>query len=444
MSARDAAQGGSAAVTIITCRAPCSSSFEVALHDPLFTCRRGTSLSPRTFAMLQGDGSGLLLSDTHGEYRAAWEFATARAVEGSLWVFEQGRPWSSPFCWRIDDAHWALADAKLPLHATEKGGSDGPTFGWCRLGECRVAPGRHRLEVMIRERSNDGPLRVWFDRFVLADNGGTPGQGPPYHMEREQVTPNTVWLWDHHAPGRWVDDFRPRLDPYLVDTSGDSGVVLVVPGGGYVGRAPHEQHPVALKFNELGINALVLQYRVSPHRWPLPQMDGARAVRVVRRNARQWGISPNKIAVCGFSAGGHIAAMLGVHGDNPLFDGGSDLSSISCIPNALVLSYALLDCDWRLAVLFGEEYSAADAAMADATAQVHAHTPPTFLWHTAQDTGVPAVSNTLPFAMALARYGVPYELHVYPHGEHGLGVGTTPPVSGWTGECCRWLRGMGW
>ncbi|MDQ1255456.1 MAG: hypothetical protein QG656_47, partial [Candidatus Hydrogenedentes bacterium] len=158
----------------------------------------------------------------------------------------------------------------------------------------------------------------------------------------EQPTDRSIFLWpEGKAPAQAADnDFRPWLEPYLVETGEPRGAVIVCPGGGYSGRAGHEGSPIAQMYNEAGLNAFVLQYRVSPNRHPAPISDAARAVRIVRERAAEWNVKPDHIAILGFSAGGHLTASLGVHFADVKYDG--DDSAVSCRPDALVLCYAVI------------------------------------------------------------------------------------------------------
>ena len=254
-------------------------------------------------------------------------------------------------------------------------------------------------------------------------------------------------LWPERPPQAAAGDaFEPFLEPHLLPAGPARGLVLICPGGGYAMRAEHEGAPVARAFNAHGLHAAVVHYRVAPHRYPAPQLDLARALRLCRAHAPAWGIRPDRIAVCGFSAGGHLAASLGVmHARTELADGG-DLDQVSCRPDALVLGYAVISADRQhghqgsFDALLGPEADAAARADVSLELLVDGQTPPAFLWHTSDD---PAVSpaNSTAFADALACHGIPYELHVYPHGAHGLGLAPDlPRVGGWLDQAAAWLH----
>lgn len=254
-----------------------------------------------------------------------------------------------------------------------------------------------------------------------------------------------VPLWAAGAPGLDTADpaFVPTLTPYLLP--GATGCVIVCPGGGYASRAPHESGPVAEAFNARGFSAFVLDYRVAPYRFPYPLLDAQRAVRTVRARAGELALPPDRIAVLGFSAGGHLAATAGTH-----FDAGNDaaddpIERASSRPDALILCYPVISFgphghEGACLNLLGDE--PAPEAIEDLCneLQVTPETPPSFLWHTADDPGVP-VMNSLLFAEACAAEGVPFELHVYNSGAHGLGLAEeSPHVATWIDLAAEWLR----
>lgn len=258
---------------------------------------------------------------------------------------------------------------------------------------------------------------------------------------------NPVFLWSDQAPGSQGEspEDKPHLISYLVESATPAPAVIIFPGGGYAHRADHEGKPVAAWLNSLGISALVLNYRVAPYRHPCPLQDAQRAVRLARSRATDWGVDPQRLGVLGFSAGGHLAATLSTHFDQGVKTASDPVDRQSCRPDFAVLCYPVITLlgDHRHAGsmrnLLGESPNEATVRDLSAESQVSFDTPPTFLWHTADDAGVP-VENSLLYASALRRHEVPFALHIFPHGRHGLGLATgDPEVEAWTGLCGQWL-----
>jgi acetyl esterase/lipase len=257
-------------------------------------------------------------------------------------------------------------------------------------------------------------------------------------------------LWPEGAPlaAGEADEDRPAITPYLVEGKGNAAVV-VVPGGGYGMRAEHEGEPIARWLNTLGISAFVLRYRVAPYRYPAALLDAQRAIRTVRHDADAYGIDPRRVGLLGFSAGGHLTATAGTQYDRGRPDAADPIDRQSCRPDALVLCYAVITLKEPYAHLgsrdnlLGPDF---DPALRDSLCndeRVTDDTPQTFLWHTSDETPVP-VQNSLLFASALHKHNVPFDLHVYAKGQHGLGLALDHPYArGWTGACADWLRNIG-
>jgi len=259
-----------------------------------------------------------------------------------------------------------------------------------------------------------------------------------------------VWLWEETPPASVMDDgFRPWMELYPVQTDQPRGAVLVCPGGGYANRAPHEAEPIARRFNAAGLHAFVVHYRVAPHRYPAALLDAARALRLIRHHAGEWRVKPDKVAILGFSAGGHLAASVGVYFDEGDPHAEDPAQCPSCRPDALVLCYPVISSRefahlGSFRNLLGENPPQEMLDKLSLELHVGPRTPPTFLWHTVADAGVP-VENSLLFAQGLRRHGIPFEMHLYPEGRHGLGLAPEDPhVATWMELCCQWLAGMGW
>jgi acetyl esterase/lipase len=239
--------------------------------------------------------------------------------------------------------------------------------------------------------------------------------------------------------------FRPYLECYFAGGGEVRPALTIFPGGGYRFRAPHEAVDIAERFNRLGFHAFVVQYRVAPYRFPEPQRDALRAIRLIRSRAEYWKIDPDRIAVCGFSAGGHLAACTGTLFDGVNADAGDEIDAFSCRPDGLVLCYPVISFGE-----FGHRGSAENLLGPDwekhkdelsLQNRVSAETPPTFLWHTAPDAGVP-VENSFLFARAMRAKGRPWALHVFPDGPHGIGLAPdVPEAAVWPELAATFLRG---
>lgn len=259
-------------------------------------------------------------------------------------------------------------------------------------------------------------------------------------------TENRVLLWSTDVPGALGEgpEDNPGMSLYMVDSEKPTACVLICPGGGYVHRAAHEGEPVARWLNSIGVSAIVLDYRVAPYRHPYPLLDARRAMRLARLHASEWGIDPNRIGILGFSAGGHLAATLGTHSDCGFVNSSDPVERESCRPDLMILCYPVISFTsyqhkGSITNLLGPQPAASDISDLSNELRVTSDTPPTFLWHTANDAGV-AVENSLMFASALSRNNIPFELHVFPEGRHGLGLaGDDSYVGTWTGMCARFL-----
>ncbi len=253
-------------------------------------------------------------------------------------------------------------------------------------------------------------------------------------------------LWENTIPFGLADEFVPELVPYICE--GAKSAVVVCPGGAYEFRAPHEGGEIAKWFNSIGITAFVLEYRVAPNMHPAPLADAMRAVKYVRHNAEEYGIDKNKIAIMGFSAGGHLASSLSVHYDKDIYEPTDAVDEESCKPDATILCYPVIDMgeyrhDGSRRNLLGENPPLEIKELMSTYKQVTKDTPPAFLWHTSCDAAVP-VENSLMYANALSKVQVPFEMHIYPIGHHGLGLAPElSHVAHWNRSCYRWLRLLG-
>lgn len=260
------------------------------------------------------------------------------------------------------------------------------------------------------------------------------------------MQPIALWPQSRLTKHELAED-NPTLTPFLLGGAG-RGCVIVFPGGGYGARAEHERTPIARWFNSLGVNSFVLDYRVAPYRHPVPLQDALRAIRIVRARAEEFGVNPSQIGVLGFSAGGHLAASAATLFDKGDAQAADPIDRLSSRPDAAILCYPVISTgpyghEGSMNNLLGENPDPELLRLLSLESSVTADNPPTFLWHTSDDEAVP-VENSLMFAAALRAKKVPFALHVYPHGRHGLGLAKdTPEVSSWTDQCALWLRGIG-
>ena len=211
--------------------------------------------------------------------------------------------------------------------------------------------------------------------------------------------------------------------------------VVIFPGGGYDYTSDREAEPVANAYLAAGYSAFVVRYAVGADaKHPHPLLDAAAAIALLRARAEEFYIDPHKIAVCGFSAGGHLAAHLGTQWHLPLLRETLGGESADFRPDAMVLCYPVIsairgDHLYSFLNLTGPDPAQETLARLSCEESVDGRTPPAFLWHTANDTCVP-VENSLVMAGALAKAGVPVELHVFPNGLHGLSVCTYETAAG--------------
>ena len=269
-------------------------------------------------------------------------------------------------------------------------------------------------------------------------------------------TNDVIPLWPDGAPGSLGDrdTDKPSLTVYLPEPSRQTGAAVVIcPGGGYGGLAPHEGGDYAKFLNQQGIAGFVLKYRLGSagYRHPAMVNDAARAVRIVRSRAADWKLDPHRIGIMGSSAGGHLASTLLTHFDAGKADASDPVERASSRPDAGILCYAVISMgeythQGSKQNLLGKEPSADLVKNLSNELQVTSNTPPCFVWSTWEDTAVP-VENSLQFAAALRKSGVPTDLHVYEKGPHGIGLGSrewTPEKQHpWTRDLVFWLKTRG-
>lgn len=250
-------------------------------------------------------------------------------------------------------------------------------------------------------------------------------------------------LWNNGVDTE-IEYYPPA--PLYFNSEEQTKAVVIFPGGGYVWHAPHEGLGFANFLTAHGYHAFVVTYRVSPHRFPAPLLDARRAVRFARAHAAEYGFDPQKIAVMGSSAGGHLAALLSTYSAPLEGENTDEIDKLDFRPNAQILCYPVI-CSPNSGVahvgsyenLLGVTDADKEAAL-DPSLLADANTPPAFVWHTQTDEVVEVI-NSYRYGEALRRAGVLAELHVFPEGPHGMGVSLHDPhVGQWTNLLLHWLK----
>jgi len=268
----------------------------------------------------------------------------------------------------------------------------------------------------------------------------------------ESVVHDPIPLWPGvapHATGDGVND-TPTLTPYLPSGNPTGTAVVVCPGGGYGGLAmDHEGDAIGRWLNGHGIAAFVLTYRHAPkYQHPVPRMDVRRALQYVRANAGKWSLSPDRIGIMGFSAGGHLTGTAATQfaKGNPAAE--DPVSRVTSRPDFAIMVYPVVTLKPPFAHMGSRKNllgrNAPDTLVNGMSleTQVTAETPPVFLVHTSEDRAVPA-ENSVHFYLALREAGVPAELHIFEKGRHGLGLGDGMAFGAWPELCMTWLTGLG-
>ena len=249
-----------------------------------------------------------------------------------------------------------------------------------------------------------------------------------------------IYLWKEDAPYTQFSTLQaqPSVTEYAVP--GSRGAVVVVPGGGYCMKADHEGAPIAEMLNQAGVSAYVLDYRVKPCHMLAPLADAKRAIRLVRSMGYE------KVAILGFSAGGHLTCTAATLYDAGDPDAADPLERLSSRPDAFIPCYAVVSFGafthrGSRESLLGQENADNWELVRKFSNELHItpDTPEAFIWHTAADQAVP-VENSLNLALALSAQGVPYEMHIFPQGRHGLGLAEEfEDVKQWVPLLQKWL-----
>jgi len=256
----------------------------------------------------------------------------------------------------------------------------------------------------------------------------------------------TKQLWDE-TPGMCEE--IPTITEYLPKDKKSDIAIIIFPGGGYGMRAGYEGKDYAEFLAENGHTAFVVDYRVAPHKFPLPLLDARRAIRTVRHNADKYRIDKNKIAVMGSSAGGHLAALCSTYFEPIEFENVDEIDKEDFIPNYQILCYPVISLFGKAITHFGSGMNLLGELLPEKCEELSPHlivspkTPPAFIWHTFADGGV-NVKNSLMYAQSLKDYDVPTEMHIFPDGRHGLGLALEKDkisrhVRAWSIMLLKWL-----
>jgi acetyl esterase/lipase len=252
------------------------------------------------------------------------------------------------------------------------------------------------------------------------------------------------------------DTTAPFIDYYPSNNPAEGKTaVLICPGGGYMDLSWEKEGTLPAQFfNENGVDAFVLHYRVNNakqegHRYPAQYNDVTTAMRIIRFRAVQWHIDPEKIGVMGFSAGGHLASTAATILQKSDPDAADPLGRVSARPSFAILIYPVITMDTLFAhkgsrdMLLGKTPDEALVNALSTEKRVTASTPPVFLVHADDDKAVPPQNSTL-FYEALKKYKVPASLFIYDHGGHGFGMAPADPVlSQWPELCLQWMQRLG-
>lgn len=271
-------------------------------------------------------------------------------------------------------------------------------------------------------------------------------------MSTQTSNPPREPLWPNGVPNNpsKIHPERPCITRYAPPADKNSGVaVIICPGGSYAALAgDHEGKNIALWLNSLGITGIVLEYRMKEDHCahPAPLHDAQRALRTVRFHAKEWNLNPNQIGLMGFSAGGHLASTTATQFDSGNPTATDPIDRRGSRPDFLILCYPVISFSAPFAHegsrwnLLGDTPSKELCVELSGEQQVTADTPPTFLFHTDEDSGVVA-EHSVEFYLALRKANVPAELHIYRQGAHGVGLAhETIGTQEWPNACANWMR----
>ena len=265
----------------------------------------------------------------------------------------------------------------------------------------------------------------------------------------------TKEFWEPQDNGDTIVHYisEPTLTVFLPDKSRANGTaVIICPGGGYwVTSIIKEGFSIARKFNEMGVAAFVLKYRIPNDSSMIdrkigPLQDAQRAIQLVRMRANEWNVDTNKVGIMGFSAGGHLASTAATHFNHSYIENGQN---INLRPDFAILIYPVVSFQDNIGhigsrdQLIGKHPSKSLIDSFSNEMQVTAQTPTAFLVHATDDGAVP-VMNSVSFYEALLKYKIPAEIHIYKGGGHGFGMYNPTTKDEWMERCKNWMQSMGW
>ena len=269
----------------------------------------------------------------------------------------------------------------------------------------------------------------------------------------------TMELWQGGVPGVTLkaDGDVPKLILRKVKSDQPTAGVVILPGGGYGGHAiGHEGHDFADWFESMGVTSVICTYRLrgkgnagKGYGHPVPMQDAQRAIQTMRANAKQWNLDPNRIGVIGFSAGGHLCSTVSTQFNEGEPASVDPIARVSSRPDFSILCYPVIGFDKPYTHLgsqrnlLGANPDPKLVASLSNESRVTSKTPPTFLFHTAEDKPVP-VQNSVQYYLSCIQHNVPVEMHLFPEGRHGLGLATQQAgANQWPALCKDWLKRRG-
>lgn len=255
---------------------------------------------------------------------------------------------------------------------------------------------------------------------------------------------------------------NPVMSTYVLENSKDINplykrpCVLICPGGSYEFTSDREAEPVAMRFAAAGFHAFVLRYSVAPHRFPTQLLEISAALAYIRSMEEEWNIDKERVAVCGFSAGGHLAGSLGVFWQQDFIREKLGIAYGENRPDAVILAYPVITGGefahpGSMENLLGKNHSIEQRDRVSLELHVSGKMPPTFIWHTQDDPSVP-VENSMLLANALQENRIQFELHLYSKGVHGLSLcdkssanvdrpdHINPHAGSWFALAIEWLK----